>query len=108
MLEPSGFPSDSAARAEGERVHEDERRRARADRELLERSARWLRDEAIRSAYAGLSQQHVAFALALILDELARRLPHLDAGVRHQAVQSCRVLLGEQLDSPARRRTRHR
>ena len=89
-------------------MHDDDRRQARTERELLERSARWLRSEAIRSAYAGLSHQHVAFALALLLDELARHLPHLDGQVRHQAVQSCRVLLGEQLDSPARRRTRHR
>ena len=89
-------------------MHENERRRARADRELLERGARRLRDETIRSAYAGLSHQHVAFALALILDELARRVPDLDAGLRQQAVRSCRVLLGEQVDSPARRRTRHR
>lgn len=89
-------------------MHQDERRRARADRELLERGARRLRDEAIRSAYAGLSHRHVAFALALLLDELARRVPDLDAGLRHQAVRSCRVLLGEELDSPARRRTRHR
>jgi len=80
----------------------------RADRDLLERAARWLRDDAVRSGYAGLSHQHVAFALALILDELARHLPDLDQGVRWQAVQSSRVLLGEQLDSPAVRRTRRR
>ena len=91
-------------------MYQSERRLAaqRADRELLERAARWLRDEAVRSGYAGLSHQHVAFALALILDELARHLPDLDEAVRWQAVQSCRVLLGEQLDSPARRRTRRR
>ena len=80
----------------------------RADRDLLERAATWLRTEAVRSGYAGLSHQHVTFALALILDELARHLPDLDEGVRWQAVQSSRVLLGEQLDSPAIRRTRRR
>jgi hypothetical protein len=91
-------------------VYRNERHLAaqRADRELLERAARWLRDDAIRSGYAGLSHQHVTFALALILDELARHVPDLDEAVRWQAVQSCRVLLGEQLDSPARRRTRRR
>ena len=91
-------------------MHQNERRRAalRADRELLERAAAWLRDEAIRSGYAGLSHQHVTFAVALILDELARHLPGLDEGVRWQAVQSSRVLLGEQLDSPTVRRTRRR
>ena len=91
-------------------MYQHERRRValRADRELLERAASWLRSEAIRSGYAGLSHQHVTFALALILDELARHLPGLDEGVRWQAVQSCRVLLGEQLDAPAVRRTRRR
>ena len=33
---------------------------------------------------------------------------NVDEAVRWQAVQSCRQLLGEQLDSPATRRTRHR
>jgi hypothetical protein len=91
-------------------VYRYERRWAalRADRDLLERAATWLRTEAIRAGYAGLSHQHVTFALALILDELARHLPDLDEGVRWQAVQSSRVLLGEQLDSPAIRRTRRR
>ena len=80
----------------------------RADRSVIERAAARLRSDAIRSGYAGLQHQHIAFALALILDELARHLADLDRAVRWQAVQSCRVLLGEQLDSPARRRTRHR
>lgn len=107
MLGLSDFPS-GAGSTEGEQVYQHERHRAalRAERELLERAASWLRTEAIRSGYAGLSHQHVTFALALILDELARHLPEIDEGVRWQAVQSCRMLLGEQLDSPARRRTR--
>ncbi len=79
-----------------------------ADRELLQRAAAWLRADAIRSGYAGLSHQHVAFAVALLLDELARHLPDLDEAVRWQAVQACRQMLGEQVDSPARRRTRRR
>ena len=86
-------------------MHRNDRLAAlRADRALLERAARRLRDEAIRSGYAGLSHQHVTFALALILDELARHLPDLGEAVRRQAVRSCRVLLGEQLDSPTRPR----
>ena len=91
-------------------MYQHERRRAelRAERELLGRAATWLRSEAIRSGYAGLTHQHVAFALALVLDELARHVGELDQAVRWQAVQSCRVLLGEQLDSPAIRRTRYR
>ena len=91
-------------------MDQNERRWAalRADRELLARAAAWLRDDAIRAGYAGLTHQHVAFALALVLDELGRHLADLDEGVRWQAVQSSRVLLGEQLDSPTVRRTRRR
>lgn len=80
----------------------------RADRDVIERAAARLRSDAIRAGYAGLQHQHIAFALALILDELARHLADLDRAVRWQAVQSGRVLLGEQLDSPTIRRTRHR
>jgi hypothetical protein len=119
MLDRSGFPSDGSASdfpsdgmttTEGIKVYQDERRWAalRADRDLLARAAAWLRSEAIRAGYAGLTHQHVAFALALILDELVRHLPDLDEGVRRQAVQSSRILLGEQVDSPAIRRTRRR
>ena len=91
-------------------MDQNERRWAalRADRDLLARAAAWLRADAIRAGYAGLTHQHVAFALALVLDELGRHLVDLDEGVRWQAVQSSRVLLGEQLDSPTVRRTRRR
>lgn len=91
-------------------MHQNERRRdaLRADRELLARAASWLRSDAIRSGYAGLSHQHVTFAFALLLDELALHLADLDDAVRRQAVQACRQLLGEQLDSPPIRRTRRR
>lgn len=91
-------------------MHQNERRQAalRADRELLVRAASWLRSDAIRSGYAGLSHQHVTFAVALLLDELALHLADLDDAVRRQAVQTCRQLLGEQLDSPRIRRTRRR
>lgn len=109
MLDGSDFPSDDHGRGDT-RVYQDERRRAalRADRELLQRGASWLRSDAIRSGYAGLSHQHVTFAVALLLDELALHLTDLDDAVRRQAVQTCRQLLGEQLDSPAVRRTRRR
>ena len=92
----SDFPSDGPPAIRGERVYQNEHRPAalRADRELLERAARRVRDDAIRAGYAGLSHQHVTFALALILDELARHLPDLDEAVRRQAVRSSRVLLG--------------
>lgn len=91
-------------------MSQHERRTAalRADRDVIERAAARLRSDAIRSGYAGLEHKHVAFGLALILDELARHVADLDRAVRWQAVQSCRLLLGEQLDSPDIRRTRHR
>jgi hypothetical protein len=111
MLELSGFPPGCThGTRSGGQVYENERQRAalRNDRELLDRAAAWLRHDAITSGYAGLQHKHVAFGLALILDELARHLPDLDDAVRWQAVQSCRQLLGEQLDSPALRRTRRR
>ena len=109
MLDGSDFPSDGRA-TEGERVYQNDRRRAalRSDRELLRRAAAWLRSDAIRSGYAGLSHQHVTFAVALLLDELALHLADLDEAVRWQAVQTCRQLLGEQLDAPVIRRTRRR
>ena len=83
-------------------MNEHERRLAvlRADRSVIERAAARLRSDAIRSSYAGLQHQHIAFGLALVLDELARHLADLDGAVRWQAVQSCRLLAGEQIDPP--------
>jgi hypothetical protein len=81
-------------------VNQNERTTAlRADRSVIERAAARLRSEAIRAGYAGLRHQHIAFALALILDELARHLTDLDRAVRWQTVQSCRLLLDEQPDA---------
>jgi len=81
-------------------VNQNERTAAlRADRSVIERAATRLRSGAIRSGYAGLQHQHIAFALALILDELGRHLADIDRAVRWQTVQSCRLLLGEQPDA---------
>lgn len=81
-------------------MNQNERTAAlRADRSVIERAATRLRSEAIRSGYAGLQHQHIAFALALILDELGRHLADIDRAVRWQTVQSCRLLLGEQPDA---------
>ena len=57
-------------------MNQHERRVAavRADRDVIERAAARLRSDAIRSGYAGLQHQHVAFGLALVLDELARHV----------------------------------
>ena len=43
----------------------------------------------------GIEHKHVAFGLALVLDELARHVRDLRPEVRAQAVQGGRMLLGE-------------
>jgi hypothetical protein len=46
----------------------------RADRQVIEEAAAGLRHGAIRAGYAGMDGKHVAPALALVLDELARHV----------------------------------
>jgi hypothetical protein len=82
--------------------------RDRADQQILRRAAAWLRGNPGRASYAGLSRDEDALALAELLDVLATAIPDVDPGVRRQAVGSCRVLLGEPMESPAIRRTRRR
>jgi hypothetical protein len=65
----------------------------RADRQVIEQAAAQLRHGAIRAGYAGLEHKEFAFALALVLDELARHLRDLTAPVRAQAVAGARMLL---------------
>jgi hypothetical protein len=62
----------------------------RADREVIERAAAALRAETIRQGYAGLQQPAVAFAFALLLDELSRRVCDLDDELRGSVVAACR------------------
>jgi hypothetical protein len=61
-----------------------ERRQAadRADRDLVARAATWLRDDPGRPQCAGLQHDHVADALADLLDALAAGVPTLDQAVR--------------------------
>lgn len=82
--------------------------RDHADQQVLRRAAAWLRQDPGRAEYAGLSRDHDALALAELLDVLATALPDVDPGVRWQAVESCRQLLGEPMASPEIRRTRRR
>ena len=82
--------------------------RDRADATVLRRAATFLREDPGRGRYAGLSCDEDAAALAALLDVLAAGIAHLDPGVRWQAVESCRVLLGETMTDPHRRRTRRR
>jgi len=65
----------------------------RADRALIEQATAQLRHGAIRAGYAGLPGQHFAFALALLLDELARHLRDLDEELRSRVVDGCNELL---------------
>ncbi len=62
-----------------------------ANRALLERAAGRLRHQATSYGYAGLAHQHHAFAVALLLDELARHARELNEDVREQVVSACRA-----------------
>ena len=57
---------------------------------------------------AGLARTEDAHALAVLLDVLAAELPYLDSAVRWQTVEACRLLLGETMADPHKRRTRRR
>ncbi len=82
--------------------------RDRADVELLRRAAAWVREDPDRAGYAGLSGDTTARADAALLDILAAAVPDLDAGVRRQAVEACRTLLGQTMANPVARCTRRR
>jgi hypothetical protein len=73
---------------------------------VIRHASEFLRDDPARQQYAGIGTDRVAHTLAELLDELGRSIATLDDGVRWQAVQSCRVLLGEPMASPRNRRTR--
>jgi len=66
----------------------------RADRQVIEQAAAQLRHGAIVAGYAGMPDKHLAFALALVPDELARHLRDLRPEVRPQVVAGARMLLG--------------
>lgn len=80
----------------------------RADAQLAQRAAAWLRDDPARRQTAGLTDDARAAALADLVDALAAGLPDLGAGVRRQLLASARVVLGETMDAPQVRRTRRR
>ena len=66
-------------------------RQLRADQQLVEQAAARRRHRAIlAAAYAGVERKELAFALALILDELARHLRDLDGELRESVVEVCR------------------
>ena len=77
--------------------YQDQRRRyeqLKADRTIVEQAAAHLRRQAILAGYAGVEHKHVAFALALILDELARHYRDLDEQLRGRILDGCRSMLG--------------
>ena len=80
---------------------------AAADRDVLERAARWLRESPERRAHAGLQHDHQTDGLAALVEVLGEHVAQLDPAGR-STVQSCRVLLRESMESPAIRRTRRR
>jgi hypothetical protein len=65
-----------------------------ADRGVVEQAAAHLRHQAILAAYAGLEHKHLAFGLALILDEIARHFRDLDEQLRDRILDCCRSVLG--------------
>jgi hypothetical protein len=76
--------------------YEDQRERyhqLQADQQVVEQAARGLRDRAISDGYLGLEYKHLAFALAMILDELALHLRDLDEVLQQRVVDRCRKML---------------
>jgi hypothetical protein len=114
MLDGLGFPLSGPARSRrrGKAVPTARQWRQydrdKADATLLRRAATFLREDPGRALDAGLACDEDAVALTALLDLLAAEIAHLDAGVRSQAVKSCRVLLGETMANPRIRQTRRR
>jgi hypothetical protein len=71
----------------------------RADRAVVEQAAAHLRHEAILAGYAGREHKHVAFALALVLDELAGHFRDLDEQLRARVLDGCRSVLDRPAES---------
>ena len=82
----------------GNASYDDQRRRyaqLKADRGVVEQASAHLRHRAILDGYVGLEHQEAAFALALILDEIARHLRDLDEQLRARVLDCCRSVLGD-------------
>ena len=82
--------------------------RDQADADLLRWTATWLQEDPCRALDAGLSHDEDAHALAALLKILATGIASIDSGIRRQAIESCRVLLGRTTAAPSIRRSRHR
>ncbi len=73
----------------------------RADQQVIRDAAAALRRNAIRAGYEGAGGKHYAFALALLLDELALHVRHLQPVVRAAVLRSVRQMLGSASNAPA-------
>jgi hypothetical protein len=105
MADALGFPlSGPRRRHEGTAISAIRRwhRRDRADADLICRAAVWLRANPDQARHVGLPCNEDAAALAALLDVLAAEIRHLDAAVRRQVVESCRIALGETATDTAR------
>jgi hypothetical protein len=73
-------------------LYDEQRRRytqLKADQHHVEQAASHLRQQAIREGYDGHPHQALAFALALLLDEIRRHLADLEDPLRHRIVELC-------------------
>jgi hypothetical protein len=66
-----------------------------ADRQDIDRAARWLRDLAWQESYAGFKDKDRAFMVAMLLDTLSIQLDRVDSAVGSEAVRVSRWMLGE-------------
>jgi hypothetical protein len=99
MLAVSRLPlGDPCVTTPGGNVSYDDQRRRyaqpKADRGV-EQAAAHVRHRAILDGYVGPEHKEVAFALALILDEIARHLRALDEQLRARVLDCCRSILGD-------------
>jgi hypothetical protein len=64
------------------------------DRLIVDRGARWLRDQAWQESYAGLHNKDRAFMLATLLESLSLQLDAVPDGLRREAVRTAEWLIG--------------
>jgi len=69
--------------------------KAKAERDLVDQAAAWLRRAAIEDGYAGFRRGRVAFAMAAVLDMLALHWTDLPERLRGQVGSTCREVIRE-------------
>lgn len=78
----------------------------RADRQIVNEGAMWLRADAIAEQFAGFQRKERAFALAGLLDTLVLQLDRVPEAVRAGAILAAEVLIDQRGMSPHTRRIR--